>query len=380
MEQELTRLLNGLLRQRPQAQPRDFYKLLYQREFGCGHLAPTPESAERLLREELAQKPAERADGSPKAQPPGSVEPIGNGLCRIYLDGAWSEEAVRLLTRIFLATANTHIGDAARFHAALDALCRWASGAMDAPDAAALCETVEALRAEGCPAVHHSAAYRAAYAPHYRVARRCYVDAWPALLLAQRVKEQAAPGTPALLAVDGRCGSGKSTLARLLSEVFGCPIFRLDDFFLPPALRTGERLSHPGENVHHERFLREVLEPFKAGQLVRFCPFDCSVGAMGEAVEAAPAPFAVVEGSYALHPALRAHYAASVFVTCAPEIQRARILAREGADALAVFARKWIPLEEAYFRAYNIPALADLTLDTTDFYPQDVPSRPPAAK
>ena len=86
---------------------------------------------------------------------------------------------------------------------------------------------------------------------------------------------------------------------------------------------------------------------------------------MGSAVKIAPAPFAVVEGSYALHPALRAHYAAGVFVTCAPEVQRTRIAARSGEDALQTFETKWIPLEEAYFTAYEIPAHADLVWDTS---------------
>lgn len=369
MEQELTLLLDEHLRQYPQAQPQDFYKLLYQREFGCGHLAPAPKSAERFLREELARtEPPEFREETVKDAPeeciPGVVEPIGNGLCRVHLDGVWNGEAVRLLTRVFCATAKTHTGDAARFHTALDILCRWAA---DTPEAAAMRETIGALLADGCPAVHHSAAYRRAYAPSYRVVRRRYVDAWPALLRAQRAAERAALGVPALLAIDGRCGSGKSTLARLIAEVFGCPVFHLDNFFLPPELRTVDRLSRPGENVHHERFLREILEPFVAGRPVRFRPFDCSVGAMGQEVELASAPFAVAEGSYALHPALRAHYAASVFVTCVPEVQRARIARREGADALSAFDRRWIPLEEAYFRAYDVPSLAGLILDTTDF-------------
>ena len=234
-------------------------------------------------------------------------------------------------------------------------------------DAQTLRRQTGTLRAAGCPAVHHSAAYREQYAPHYRVVRRCYADAWPALLLAQRVLESVSPGGHALLAIDGRCGSGKSTLAAHMAQVFGCPVFHMDDFFLPPELRTPERLAQPGENVHHERFLREALEPFAAGQPVRFCPFDCSAGVPGSAVEIPAASFAVVEGSYSLHPSLREHYTASVFVTCAQAVQRTRLTARGGADSWAVFEARWIPLEETYFKAHAVQALADLTLDTTPF-------------
>ena len=269
--------------------------------------------------------------------------------------------------RVFCATAREHKGETACFAAALDGLAHWADAVLPPRDAQTLRRQTGTLRAAGCPAVHHSAAYREQYAPHYRVVRRCYADAWPALLLAQRVLESVSPGGHALLAIDGRCGSGKSTLAAHMAQVFGCPVFHMDDFFLPPELRTPERLAQPGENVHHERFLREALEPFAAGQPVRFCPFDCSAGVPGSAVEIPAASFAVVEGSYSLHPSLRGHYTASVFVTCAQAVQRARLTARGGADSWAVFEARWIPLEETYFKAHAVQALADLTLDTTPF-------------
>ena len=124
---------------------------------------------------------------------PGCVEDIGNGLCRIYLNGAWSREALRLLGRVFCATAREHKGETACFAAALDGLAHWADAVLPPRDAQTLRRQTGTLRAAGCPAVHHSAAYREQYAPHYRVVRRCYADAWPALLLAQRVLESVSP-------------------------------------------------------------------------------------------------------------------------------------------------------------------------------------------
>ena len=254
MRQELERLLDTHRAQRPEMQPQDYYKLLYQREFGCGHTAPAPETAGRHLMEEYARAAGlPGADAVPEhvkgAALPGCVEDIGNGLCRIYLNGVWSREALRLLGRVFCATAREHKGETACFAAALDGLAHWADAVLPPRDAQTLRRQTGTLRAAGCPAVHHSAAYREQYAPHYRVVRRCYADAWPALLLAQRVLESVSPGGHALLAIDGRCGSGKSTLAAHMAQVFGCPVFHMDDFFLPPELRTPERLAQPGENV-----------------------------------------------------------------------------------------------------------------------------------
>ena len=270
MRQELERLLDTHRAQRPEMQPQDYYKLLYQREFGCGHTAPAPETAERHLMEEYARAAGlPGADAVPEhvkgAALPGCVEDIGNGLCRIYLNGVWSREALRLLGRVFCATAREHKGETACFAAALDGLAHWADAVLPPRDAQTLRRQTGTLRAAGCPAVHHSAAYREQYAPHYRVVRRCYADAWPALLLAQRVLESVSPG------------------------------------------------------------------------------------------------------GHALHPSLRGHYTASVFVTCAQAVQRARLTARGGADSWAVFEARWIPLEETYFKAHAVQALADLTLDTTPF-------------
>ena len=58
------------------------------------------------------------------------------------------------------------------------------------------------------------------------------------------------PKKPRLLVtIDGPCGSGKSTLADALSDALNAPIIRMDDFFLPHALKTPQRLAIPGGNV-----------------------------------------------------------------------------------------------------------------------------------
>ena len=79
-------------------------------------------------------------------------------------------------------------------------------------------------------------------------------------LAAFAVAEQVAQ-TGGLLAIDGRCASGKSTLAARIGAVYGCPVFHMDDYFLPAELRTAERFAEPGGNVHRERVEEEILRP-----------------------------------------------------------------------------------------------------------------------
>lgn len=184
--------------------------------------------------------------------------------------------------------------------------------------------------------------------------------------LLELLEPLAALGRPAVAAIDGRCGSGKTTLAGQAAQQLGCPLFHMDDFFLPPALRTPERLATPGGNVHYERVEAELLRPLRETGHVCFRPFDCHTLGFSAPVEAQVSGLVILEGSYSLHPALRRYYDRAVFLTCTPQVQRERLLGRDGPDRLPMFLERWIPLEEAYFTAYGLPQGCDLVLDTTD--------------
>lgn len=164
-----------------------------------------------------------------------------------------------------------------------------------------------------------------------------------------------------LIAVDGRCAAGKTTLAERLHETAGWSVFHMDDFFLRPEQRTKERLSTPGENVDHERFLDEVLIPLKNGsEEISFRPFDCGTLSLKEPLRIKAGRICVVEGSYSCHPALWDNYDMRIFLTVDPEEQMRRIIHRNGAENAMRFAEKWIPLEEKYFSAYKIQSCCDM--------------------
>jgi ABC-type multidrug transport system fused ATPase/permease subunit len=80
-----------------------------------------------------------------------------------------------------------------------------------------------------------------------------------------------------------------------------------------------------------------------------------------------PAPLYILEGSYSLHPALQTDFAVRVFVTCPPDVQTARLRAREGIR-YANFAQRWIPLEEGYFAAHDPAARCNFVLDTAEIF------------
>ena len=159
---------------------------------------------------------------------------------------------------------------------------------------------------------------------------------------------------PIIVAIDGRCASGKTTLAKAITEQMDCNVIHMDDFFLRPEQRTANRLSTPGENIDHERFLEEVLIPLSKGLPVTYRPFDCHKMDFGEEILLIPKKFVIVEGSYSCHPSLRDYYDYTFFLTVSKDEQLQRIIDREGVEKAKIFKEKWIPLEEEYFKTLEV--------------------------
>lgn len=189
-----------------------------------------------------------------------------------------------------------------------------------------------------------------------------------------RLDEALGQADRALCVIDGYCGAGKTTLAGELSAHYGgAPVIHMDDFFLPYEMRTPQRLGTPGGNVHHERFLAQVVEGLKSGEAFAYQRFDCATGELLEK-RCGAARVRIVEGSYSLHPALQQAWqelgAVTVFLSVDKEEQLRRI-SRRAPEKLQAFVDRWIPLEKNYFQAYDIKARAQLTL--TSLPREDLP-------
>jgi len=169
----------------------------------------------------------------------------------------------------------------------------------------------------------------------------------------------------AVVAIDGRCGSGKTTLAETLARRFDACVLHMDDFYLPPAQRAADWERTPAGNMDLARFLDTALLPVRAGVPVAYRAYDCGADRFLPERMLRPRALTIVEGSYSQHPRLAGQYDLRVFVTCARKEQEHRLRAREG-EYFAVFQARWIPLEEAYFRAFGIERQADIVYDTTN--------------
>lgn len=333
--------------------PCDAVKLVYQNEFGGGHLAADPEACLDRLRAEY--RGTERDPSKPLA------EEIGGGLVRIMLAALDEREyPLEELNRDFIRSARLHRGEPENFLKKLELLRALARDGTFGFSAEELEAYLGPYLRSGCPPVSHSPEYRRAYAPAYRVVARSA----SAALMVREVHSLLTRRPRLLLALDGRCASGKTTLAGRLRERYGWAVVHMDHFFLRPEQRTPERYAAPGENVDHERFLQEVLLPLRSDLTPEYRPFDCRSQRLGEPVRVDPSPVTVIEGSYSCHPKLWDCYDLRIFLTVEPEEQGRRILARNGAECAQVFHDTWIPLEEHYFRAYSIESRCDYRLET----------------
>ena len=161
--EELERILREHAKRYPLMQPTDAVKLIYQNEFGGGHLIRDEEACLNYLHREYAD--LEKDPTAPL------YENIGNGIIRVNLAAVKAEDLERL-GRAFIDSAAKHKGTMDRFLNKLEVLRKLANEGVFNFDTNALSSYLTEYKAAGYPAVSHSPEYRQAYNPAYRVILR----------------------------------------------------------------------------------------------------------------------------------------------------------------------------------------------------------------
>jgi len=346
--EELKKLLCQHQQRYPQLEPVDLVKLIYQNEFGVGHFIGDEGASLARLEEELARSEVDI--------PPGELfEPIGGGLVRLQLPALGDTLPATTANRFFLLTANRQKGSMTSFEEKLAIL-------QELYPTEDLQSFLADYKQAGYPPISHSPRYKEHYTPSYRVVSSTFAQFFPVF---KQIEQLLAAGRPrVLVAIDGRSSAGKSFLGQLLKDVYECPVIAMDHFFLRPEQRTPSRLSAPGGNIDYERFQFEVVPNLKANQPFSYQMYHCQQNSFTASPTIASHRLMIVEGSYSHHPTLAENYDLKVFLTVSPEIQKGRILKRNGPLMLKRFVEEWIPLEERYISALDVSRKSDLILDT----------------
>ena len=163
--EELRAILIAHAKRYPLMQPRDAVKLIYQNEFGGGHLIWDEEACLNYLRREytsVAKDPTVPL-----------YEDIGNGIIRVNLAVVKAED-LEQLGRAFIDSAAKHKGTLDSFLNKLEVPRKLANEGVFNFDTNALNAYLSEYEAAGYPAVSHSPEYRQAYKPAYRIIRKAY--------------------------------------------------------------------------------------------------------------------------------------------------------------------------------------------------------------
>ena len=184
-------------------------------------------------------------------------------------------------------------------------------------------------------------------------------------ILSDRIDQLLNTKDRVIVAIDGKATAGKSTLAAFLKETYSCNVISMDHFFLRPKQRTAKRLSRPGGNIDHKRFIDQVITPLEAGESFVYYPYDCKADRLAEPIAVNANPLTVIEGVYSMHPKFSlVHdiYDLTVFLQIDEEEQKSRLLLRN-LHLYDRFIHEWVPMENKYFEHFKIAEKCDFVFE-----------------
>lgn len=334
----------------PKLEIQDILKTLHQSVFGCGHFVNG--NAYSYLLNEL-DCICETNNSY--------IEALDGDFSRIYLsyvsDNMLSKET---LFKIFSLSSKKSCENTTALEKKLTTLTKLVESGQTPFSAEEIIRVIDNWKENDYCAMHHSDTYRTLYSPHYRVVHNDFIKLLPLL---SAIDKLLAEKGQVNIAIDGGSASGKTTLSALLSEIYDCNVFHMDDFFLRPEQRSSKRLEEAGGNVDRERFLEEVLLPLYNGENIIYRPFDCGTQTILSSEIIKPKKLNIIEGAYSLHPELQKYYDYKVFLDVDKDLQKARIHKRNSECLQDRFFNEWIPMENLYFNEFNIKNICDLCLE-----------------
>ena len=158
--EELRAILIAHAKRYPLMQPTDAVKLIYQNEFGGGHLIRDEQACLNYLRREYVSVV--------KDPTVPLYEDIGNGIVRVNL-AAVKPEDLEQLGKDFIRSAAEHTGTMDSFLRKLDVLRKLTVEGIFSFDSQELENYLFKYRSQSYPIVSHSEAYREEYRPAYRI-------------------------------------------------------------------------------------------------------------------------------------------------------------------------------------------------------------------
>lgn len=336
----------------PEMEIQDVFKLVYQSEFGCGHLITNEERSYSLLMNEWNKDYGNKEEEL--------FERIGGGYVRLYVEPAKAlGVSPQLFQKIFVESVKKDKGTLEGFHLKVQKLIEGCNKKKFPFSESEIQSFLKQWEEDGRPLFRHSEKYRRVYKPSYRVVSEEYINM---LSVIMKIQSALQLNDKVVIGIDGPCGAGKTTLAKRLADFYAVQVIHMDDFFLPPVLRSSERLAEPGGNIHYERFCQEVTSKIKLTTDFDYRVFSCRKMDFDGEVKIANKGIIIIEGSYSMHPLFDKIYDVRLYCDVDAEEQKIRIIKRNGLSMYKNFEEKWIPMEAKYFEVFNVKEKSDLII------------------
>lgn len=203
------------------------------------------------------------------------------------------------------------------------------------------------------PLLEHSEIYKKNYDTYYVIVRKSFIDKNLRYFQAYHFLKQ----QQGIIALEGKCGSGKTTLSQKLQNNLNIAIIPIDDFFLPPHLKTVKRLNEVGGNIDYER-IKTLLLNIKEKHEISYLKYDCTIKNFIP-VQKNYQPLILLEGVYSFHPFFNNFIDKMMYLDIDEVTQDKRLQLRNNYER---FIKEWIPLENQYFHNLNIKYKADIII------------------
>ena len=177
------------------------------------------------------------------------------------------------------------------------------------------------------------------------------------------IVNNASKSTPTVIAIDGRSASGKTTFANEISRSTGVSVIHTDDFCRPRDKNGNLDISEFDGNFDISRFYNEVVLGIKSGLDFEIGIFNCQKGCVTEKQKLKSSSCYIIEGAFSHNPNLGDYANVKLFFDIDKDVQKERILKRNGAVMLEKYMSVWIPAEERYIKHYGIKEKSDYIIN-----------------
>jgi uridine kinase len=342
------KLMELQISKRPEMEICDAVKMIYQAEYGGGHMIKDEINCYQRIENEGSSLSIEQL-----SEP--LWEDLGDRYARLNLS-ILRELPYDTVGRMFYESSRVVSGNKDRFEQDISRLRELCEEGKTSFSAEALNQYMEQYRKKGYLPVSHSVAYTEKYHPAYRVVKKQYCTYLEAII---GVSRQLTNNGEVTVAIDGQSAAGKTELAGVLSIVYGGNVFHTEDFMKLSGAGINEK-TEINEIFDADRLKIQVLDRLNSGREFSYDVFSTDEGRIVTSHDVKPKRVNIVEGLFCMLPKFRKYYEYRIYMGIDPLVQSKTILEKYGEFGLIDFQKRRAPIENRYLAKYMVSAECDL--------------------